>query len=274
MPTPLTLPKTVSCFGVIIENNQIPPRIYMVHNTADPVGPNGEEGKPNGWGLPGGGSLGDEKPNETVRREVLGEAGLATEIATRGKDSEFGEILFEHKPNINNEIYIFHLKKIDDGGFRNIEETNETRRVMLADLGSILKMPLAVKLVRQTNSADVVAAQKIKNPEGIYFSTRERIFGVLNFLGYDFYKLIPDLDDLIKEINREEVGDYVYNLLAKAIGRKNEAYEHRAKFLRPDDEELLERYDGLLELYKRLTPLDALLQRYQPWATAATQEKK
>src|SRR3989338_663006 len=157
---------TTSCFGVIIENNQIPPRIYLVHNTADPLGPNGEEGKPNGWGLPGGGSLENEKPDETVRREVLGEAGLLTEIATRNKNSECGEILFESKPLINNEIYIFHLKKIDTEGFRSIEETGETGRVMLADLGSILRMPLAVKAI----SRESKAAEKIKNPEGIYFS--------------------------------------------------------------------------------------------------------
>ncbi|HEY4494902.1 MAG TPA: NUDIX domain-containing protein [Candidatus Paceibacterota bacterium] len=232
------LPKTTSCFGVIIENNQIPPRIYLVHNIADPLGPNGEEGKPNGWGLPGGGSLENEKPDETVRREVLGEAGLLTEIATRDKNSECGEILFESKPLINNEIYIFHLKKIDTEGFRSIEETGETGRVMLADLGSILKMPLAVKAIYHENGA----TEKTKNPEGIYFSTRDRIFGVLEYLGYDFYELIPDLDKIFPEIKREEVGNYVYNLLADTVRKKNELYERRAQRLRPDDDELLERY--------------------------------
>lgn len=230
-------PKINSCFGVIIESNQIPPRIYLVHNIADPLGPNGEEGKPDGWGLPGGGSLKGEKPDETVCREVLGEAGLLTEIATHGKNSEFGEILFENKPLINNDIYIFHLRKIDTEGFRNIEETGETGRVMLADLGSILKMPLAVKTIAKEG-----IIEKIKNPEGIYFSTRERIFGVLKYLGYDFYALIPDLDKLFKEIKQEEVGNYVYNLLAEAVWKKNEIYERHAKLLRIDDEELLERY--------------------------------
>lgn len=232
-----TLPKTTSCFGVIIENNQIPPRIYLVHNTADPLGPNEEEGKPTGWGLPGGGSLDGESPDETVRREVLGEAGLVTEIATRGKNSEFGEILFEDKPLINNKVYIFHLKRIGEG-FRNIEETGETGRVMLADLGSILKMPLAIKNIRHEDGT----TEQIKNPEGIYFSVRERIFGVLDYLGYDFYNLIPDLDKLISEISRKEVGNYIYNLLAEVIAKKNELYERRARRLRPDDDELLERY--------------------------------
>jgi len=229
---------TTSCFGVIIENNQIPPRIYLVHNTADPLGPNGEEGKPDGWGLPGGGSLEGEKPDETVRREVLGEAGLITEIVTRGKNSEYGEILFESKPLINNEIYVFHLKRIDAEGFRNIEETGETGRVMLADLGSILKMPLAIKAIHREDGA----TEKIKNPEGIYFSTRDRIFGVLEYLGCDFYELIPDLDKFFPEIKREETGNYVYNLLAETIRKKNELYERRAQRLRPDDDELFERY--------------------------------
>lgn len=252
------LPKTTSCFGVIVENNQTPPRIYLVHNTADPLGPNDEEGKPNGWALPGGRSLDGEKPYEeemdlskgkfggTVRREVLGEAGLLTELATRGKNSEYGEILFESKPLINNEVYIFHLKNINAEGFRNIEETSETGRVMLADLGSILRMPLAVKAVRQTDPSTPLrtsgTTEKIKNPEGIYFSTRDRIFGVLEYLGCDFYTLIPDLDKLLPEIKREEVGNYVYNLLADTVRKKNEIYERRAERLRPDDDELLERY--------------------------------
>ena len=233
-----SLPKIISCFGVIMENNQTPPRIYLVHNIADPLGPNGEEGKPDGWGLPGGGSLDGEKPDETVRREVLGEAGLLTEIATRGKNSEFGEILFEYKPIIDNDIYIFHLRKINTEGFRNIEETGETGRVMLADLGSILRMPLAIKDIHHKDGT----TEKIKNPEGIYFSTRDRIFGVLEYLSYDFYELIPDLNKLFPEIKREEIGNYIYNLLAETVRKKNELYERRAERLRPDDDELFERY--------------------------------
>lgn len=272
-----TLPKITSCFGVIIESNQIPPRIYLVHNIADPLGPNGEEGKPDGWGLPGGGSLDGEKPDETVHREALGEAGLLTEIATRGKNSEFGEILFEDKPLFNNGIYVFFLRRINDEGlrnkgFRNIKETGETRRVMLADLGSILKMPLAIKVIYQedpsTSLRTSVAVEKIKNPEGIYFSTRDRIFGVLEYLGYDFYELIPDLDKLFPELKREEAGSYVYNLLADAVAKKNELYERRTKLLRPDDEELLERYAELAERHREHAELaaDELVERYQSWA--------
>ena len=66
------LPKITSCFAVIIEENQTPPRFYLVHNTADPLGPNGEEGKPAGFGPPGGGSLPGEKPYEEEVEPVDG----------------------------------------------------------------------------------------------------------------------------------------------------------------------------------------------------------
>ena len=97
---------------------------------------------------------------------------------------------------------------------------------------------MAVKIVHREDGA----TEKTKNPEGIYFSTRDRIFGVLEYLGYDFYELIPDLDKLFPEIKREEVGNYIYNLLADTVRKKNELYERRAERLRPDDDELLERY--------------------------------
>lgn len=265
------LPKITSCFGVIIEENQAPPRIYLIHNNADPLGPNGEEGKPDGWGLPGGGSLDDEKPYEeeidfpkgkfggTVRREVLGEAGLLTEIATRG-NTEFGEILLEHKPYINNDILIFHLKvkEVDDKrGFRVIEETTETRKVMLADLGSILMMPSAIKIIRQASGEK----EKINNSEGIYFSARERIFGLLHYLDRDFYQLIPDLDNLIGKISREEVGGYIYELLTAIVKERQEVRERHIKLLLLDDDELLELYANS----EKYDPFIEILERYRPW---------
>lgn len=259
-----TLPKTNSCFAVIMEENQNPPRFYLIHNNPDPLGPNGEEGKPEGWGIPGGGNKDKyETPEETIRREVLGEAGLLTEIATRG-NTEFGEILFENKPDINNDIFIFHLKKVDDKeGFRVIEETGETRRVMLADLGSILTMPLAMKITHRYQEGGALESVRVsKNPEGIYFSTRERIFGVLEYLGYDFYDLIPDLDKLFPEIKKEEIGRYVYGLLEEVVREKNKTRERRMRFLRPDDDELLELY---ADLTGENDYFNEILKRYQPW---------
>lgn len=235
-----------SCFGVIFEENQVPLRTYLAHNNPDPPGPNGEEGKPEGFGPSGGGGESGETPLDTVKREVKNEIGIVTEIATFGKNSKSGEILFESKLIIDtktgkpaiNEIYIFHLRRINANGFVKIKETDETGRLMLATFGSILTMPLARKKIRNPDGGVTV----VENPEGIYFSARERFFGVAEYLGYDFYELIPNLDELFPKINREEVGNYVYNLLADVVRKKNELRERRAKFLRPDDDELLERY--------------------------------
>lgn len=232
------LPKKIlSCFAVIIEDNPISPRIYLVHNKADQLGPNGEKGKPAGCGLPGGGAEEGETPLDAVYREVRSEIGLETEIATAGK-YETKEILFESKPVTDmvtgnlavNEIYVFHLKRTGFNGFGSIKEIDETGRWTLAALGDILTMPLARKTTKNPDGTSVIS----ENPEGIYFSTRERIFGALEYLGYDFYRLIPDLDKLFLEIKREDVGDYVYNLLAETVRKKNEAYERRAWLLRPD----------------------------------------
>lgn len=241
-----TLPKITSCFGVIIESNQSPPRIYLVHNNADPLGSNGEERKPEGFGPPGGGGKSGETPFDTVKREVEDEIGIVTEIATYGKKSKIGEILFESKIVIEtetgkpaiNEIYIFHLKRINANGFVKIKETDETGRLMLATFGSILTMPLARKKIRNSDGSATI----VENPEGIYFSARERFFGVAEYLGYDFYELIPNLDELFPKINQGEVGDYVFNLLNEAVEKKNEIRERRADRLRPDLDELLERY--------------------------------
>ena len=256
------LPKITSCFGVIIEENQIPPRIYLVHNNADLLGPNDKEGKPAGFGPPGGGGENGETPLEAAIREVKNEMGVTTEIATRRKDSEAGEILFESKHVIDmntgkpaiNEIYIFHLKRKEDGGFEEIKETEETGRLMLATFGSILTMPLARKMVKNTDGSTTV----VENPEGIYFSARERFFGVADYLGYDFYKLIPNLNEIFPKIDQNEVGKYIYNLLSEVVEKKNEAVkkieeakELRAKFLRLDFDDPDDRQE--------------LFDRYQPW---------
>ena len=241
------LPVIASCFGVIFEENQFPVRFYLAHNFPDPHKPEDEYNyKPEGYGIPGGGREEGETPADAVKREVKNEIGIATEVATCGdRNSKAGEILFESKPIIDtltgkpaiNKIYIFHLKRIPANGFERINETDETGRLMLATFGSVLMMPLARKIVKSDGSAVT-----LENPEGIYFSARERIFGVAERLGYDFYELIPNLDELFPRVKREEIGNYVYNLLADIIRKKNEIYESRANRLRPDDEELLERY--------------------------------
>ncbi len=248
MKTEEELPVITSCFGVIFEENQFPVRFYLVHNFPDSHKPDDEYNyKPEGYGIPGGGGKEGETPAQTVKREVKDEIGITAEVATCSeKNSKAGEILFESKPVIDiltgepaiNEIYIFHLKRTLANGFERINETDETGRLMLATFGSVLMMPLARKKIVNGDGSAAIA----HNPEGIYFSARERIFGVAERLEYDFYKLIPNLDELFPKVKREEVGSYVYNLLADIVRKKNEIYERRAKLLRPDDDELLERY--------------------------------
>lgn len=271
------LPRTKSCFAfMFVDKKQNPRRLVLVHNNADPKGPNGKEGKPAGWGLPGGGNRDkDEKPYEeevdfskgkfggTVRREVLGEAGLWTKIATHRQDSEFGEILYEKKeveekgrPAINEvHIFVFHLENLSEG-IEQIIETSETRRVAFADLGSILMMPRAfVKKYNYKPDGSVESVEIVdRKPEGIYFSARERIFGVVEYLGLDLYELIPDFDSIFPEIKKEEVGNIVWDILVKAIEKKKEEQIREARLAEearlrrekilgfPEDDELLERY--------------------------------
>lgn len=261
METGEELPVIISCFSVIFEENQFPLRVYLVHNNPDPHKPDEDEHqyKPEGYGLIGGGGEKGETPFETVKREVKDESGLLTEIATRGgKDSKADEILFESKLVIDaetgksaiNEIYIFHLKRINANSFERIKETDETGRLMLATFGSILTMPLARKKIKNSDGVTMI----VENSEGIYFSTRERLFGVAEYLGFDFYELIPNLEEIFPKIKREEIGNYIYNLLTNVIKKKNELYERRAKFLRPD----LDDPDEFQEI----------VERYQPWIAA------
>jgi hypothetical protein len=291
------LPIVKSCFGVIFLENQYPWRIILVHNNADALGPNGEEYKPAGYGIPGGGNRDDyELPYEdevdfkkgkfggTVRREVLDEAGIWTEIATRGKNSDkeipdFGQILFESKlvslengrPAIN-EIYVFHLKSIGERfEFKKVKETNETRRLLMLDLGSILLLPLAITKVYSYREDGSIESVKIvdRNSEGIYFSARERIFGVVKYLGLNLYQLIPDLNDIFPNLQKEKIGWYVYKLLSDAIEKRKEEIAREAKLLEeararrtkilgsPDEEELLERYAP----WKEITPCDLAVKR-------------
>jgi len=240
------LPIINSCFGVIFEEGQFPLRVYLVHNNPDSPRPNGELGKPEGCGLPGGGAKDNETPFQAAFREIKDEAGIITKVATRGgKDSQAGEILYEEKYVMDdagkpalNKIYIFHLERTNSG-FGKITETSETGRLILATLGSILTMPLARKFAKNADGNIVVT---VENPEGIYFSTRERIFWVAKYLDYNFYDLIPNLDDLLPKIREEEVGWYIYGLLSEAVENKEKERERRAKLLRVPDEELLEKY--------------------------------
>lgn len=249
------LPRTTFCCAVIFQENQNPKRVVVIHNDADPKVA-GKKGKPAGNGPPGGGGEENETPYDTVRREVLNETGIMTEYATCRKDSKFGEILYEEKLVLDdndqlaiNEVYVFHLKMIS-GELRTITEPGETGRLTFATYGSILTMPLARKTEQLSDGSEKI----IENSEGVYFQARERFFGVAAYLEYDFYELIPNLDELFPKIKREEVGWYIYGLLSETIEKKKEEMAREAKLLEearirrtkilgsPEDDELLERY--------------------------------
>ena len=72
--------------------------VLMVHNISDLVS-TGREGKPDGWGLPGGGVAQgrDDSPIEADRNELLAETGLIIEKPIAS--GEMGRIILESPPN-------------------------------------------------------------------------------------------------------------------------------------------------------------------------------
>lgn len=236
---------TATCKGVILFVDQIVPRIPLVHNEADPPGPDGKPGKFEGDGLAGGGRESGETLFGAVIREVSLEAGITIKTAEDKEGNkiptiygpcEEGAFLCEPKPWINNTVYTFLLEPATNE-LGVVLEIYETGSVRFSTLGNILMMPLAMKKVPQPDGSVEVR----KNSAGIYFKDRERIVATLHVAGKNFCELVPNLKDLIHKINQEEVGDFVYDLLVGAVQA-----EGIAKPLeRSTDEELVERYKPL-----------------------------
>ncbi len=205
--TAVIIPFTISCFGVILNENQDPPRVQLVHNKEDSA-EDGKIRKPQGWGLPGGGFKEDEDktPRHAARREVKDEAGIKTVLGKFFPKSHYGEALLQKKPQTNHEVYTFFLKEISNG--HKVVEVTESGAAGGFTLADILTMPLSVG--RHGKS----------NPYGIYFSHRERIFTVLKKLGYDFRQMIPNLSELMRSLDPEEVGTEVYWILKDAAERQ------------------------------------------------------
>jgi 8-oxo-dGTP pyrophosphatase MutT (NUDIX family) len=86
----------VPLIGGLFNNKEV--GILMVHNISDLVA-TGHDGKPAGWGLPGGGvSLErDDNPTEAVRNELLAETGLIVQNPV--KVMEIGRIILESGRN-------------------------------------------------------------------------------------------------------------------------------------------------------------------------------
>ncbi len=265
-------PETATCFGLLIDQNQVPPRIILVHNNADPLKPNGEEGKSDGYGLPGGGKeTKDQTLFHAIRREFRSETGIWVKLAPTKRKSEFGEVLREFKPWVNNIVYTFHVepttleeivKEEEEPdefilevmknnkltkkylGMERIIETMESERSMSLTLGSILLMPLAVKKEYMTDGPFRALS---KNREGIFFSHRIRIIKALDIIGYDFLELVPNLFEIIEKLDPEDFGEGCYEFLSdiaslKIMSSSDSARRQLLNMARPDEEELIEKY--------------------------------
>ena len=145
---------TTTCKGVVLYVDQIPPRIPLVHNEADPVGPDGKEGKFEGDGLPGGGDENGETLFETVMREVCLEAGIIIKIEKDPESGrkmpticgpcEEGAFLCEPKPWVDNTVYTFLLEPATNE-LGVVSEINETGSVRVSAHGNILMIQHAIK---------------------------------------------------------------------------------------------------------------------------------
>lgn len=245
-----------TCKAIVLYEDQEPPRIALIHSKADPPGPDGKSGKLEGDDLPGGGSEGLETLFETVIREVQEEAGIAIKyqefeplpgvvikLPTILGPYEDGAFVCEPKPWINNTLWTFLLEPLDNK-LRKVSEVNETCRVMFAALEDILTAPLAMKKV-----GGVIIEE---NRAGIYFSTRQRIVAALHAAGKDFFRLVPNLSELICKIRRDEVGDYVHDVLCGVLQAAGYDVTIDGNFAvvskpwrPPTDEELVELYKPL-----------------------------
>ena len=207
---------TVSGFAVIFDETLDPPGVFLFH--VNDEYDEEYEAQPAGWKLPGGRyeKPRDKTPRHAARNETLLEIGLKTGLAKFFKDSRYGEALKENKnwaeeeEIIQLEVYTFFMKRIGNKRKKNAEPNEGGARGSFS-LADILLMPLA----RNEKAGE-------KNPYGIHYSARKRIFVTLKRAGYDFLELIPDLPQLIKKIDHEEVGTDVYWILRDALDVKPE----------------------------------------------------
>ncbi len=210
-----TIETIVSSFAVILDETLDPQGVFLFH-TNDERDKNGKITQPAGWKLPGGRyeKPRDKTPRHAARNETLLEIGLKIELAKFFRDSNYGEALVENKNCIREEeeeeafnlkVYTFFMKRVGNKRRKNAEYNEGGARGSFP-LADVLLMPLA-------NDAET----NEKNPYGIHYSARRRVFITLKRAGYDFLKLIPNLPEFIDRIDWKEVGKDVYWILRDAI---------------------------------------------------------
>lgn len=216
-PAPETI---ISGFAVVPDETLDPFGVFLFH-VWDEKDRNGKITQPAGFKLPGGRheKPRDETPRHTAQNETLLEIGLEVEPAESFPRSQYGEALRESKIKTDEDgtfhlkVYTFFMKRIGDKRKKNTEPNEGGARGSFS-LADILRMPLA---------RDIETGEK--NAYGIHHSARRRIFITLRRAGCDFLKLIPDLPQLINEIDQKKVGDDVYWILKDALNDKNRADE-------------------------------------------------
>lgn len=206
----------ISAFGLIVDKQQNPPKICLVKNRPDP------RGKPGGLGMPGGGmELTDRTPRRAARREIRNETGITTVLEKFFEKSKFGEVIINHREALDVEIAIYTFFMKDTGEpLVPVVETDETNGLGWFTLAEILRMPSATD-----------PDGRSKNPEGVYFSHRQRIVKALYKLKFDFNVLIPGLAELMirSKIKFGEVGEDVYYLLLDILD-ENAAIKELGEF--------------------------------------------
>lgn len=219
------LPETIiSSFAVILDETLEPLGVFLFH-VNDEYDEKGEA-QPAGWKLPGGGY---EKPRDktlrhTARNETLLEIGLKTVLAKFFRGSQYGEAVLENKSwaeekkTLQLKVYTFFMRRIGSKRKKNAEPSEGGARGSFS-LADILLMPLA----RNKETGE-------KNPYGIHYSARRRIFITLKKAGFNFLEIIPNLPELIDEVNWEEIGEDVYWILRDAIDAPDPVQEAETEF--------------------------------------------
>lgn len=215
-----TAPETIiSSFAVVLDELQNPPWVFLFHvNDEYEEGQNGKKeiAQPAGFKLPGGRYEipRDETPRHAAQNETLLEIGLNVELAKffDNNNSPYGEALQESKTWVDRngenfclKVYTFFMKRSDSAVTGTVEKNEGGARGSFS-LADVLLMPLA----KNTKTGE-------KNPYGIHFSARKRIFYALERAGYDFLELIPDLPKLFEKLSPDKIGEDVYWILRNAL---------------------------------------------------------
>lgn len=164
-----------SVFGIVADLGT--KRILLVHNRPHPG-----DGKPYGWGPPGGKAERDEKPEAAIFREIYQETGIETQ--------DEPQLVLTRPKNPHHTVHVFFALPKNDKQELIIREEDEVDKVGWFTLQEIIAMP------------HIPFDSSMQDPEKnyIYMTQREWIIdgldnlGLLEFFGYktDDETTVPD----------------------------------------------------------------------------------